>query len=50
MQSLEEKAKELRNEYYKNWRARNPSKYKDSIKKYWLKKAEKELEQEKKKI
>lgn len=44
MQELEEKARQLRNEYFKKWRAKNKDKAKKAVKDYWLKKAKTEAE------
>ena len=36
---IEERAKELRNEYYREWRARNKAKVAEANRRYWEKKA-----------
>lgn len=41
---LSEKARKMRNEYAKNWRANNKDKVAESNRKYWEKKAQ-ELEE-----
>lgn len=39
MATLEEVVKNLKAEYYRKWRAKNPDKVKEINKRYWLKKA-----------
>lgn len=41
--SLDNRAVELRREYYKAWRAANPDKVKKANQNYWRRKAEQEL-------
>lgn len=43
-QSKEEQARKARNEYYKEWRRKNPEKVKAAMVKYWANKAEKQQE------
>ena len=45
MNELQEKAKELRREYYREWRRKNKDKVRQHQENYWKKKAKKELEQ-----
>jgi|HigsolmetaGSP11D_1036233.scaffolds.fasta_scaffold00512_8 hypothetical protein len=42
--TMEEKAREIRNQYYRDWRKKNPDKVRQYNQKRWLKKAQKELE------
>lgn len=44
--TLEEAAKEERLKYYREWRRKNPDKVKQHNKNYWLKRAEKKLQEE----
>lgn len=44
-EELLEEAKKLNREYIKNWRAKNKDKVKAINKRYWLKKAQKNLEE-----
>ena len=44
--TIEEKAKELRNRYHREWRAKNPEKVRARNKRYWEKKAAKALQEE----
>ena len=46
MTTREEKARELRKKYYKEWRKKNKEKVKQYMKNYWEKKA-KEIEEQK---
>ena len=46
MNNIENKAKRLQAEYHKKWRKKNPDKVKAINKRYWLKKAQKELEKD----
>ena len=48
MNELEAKAKEIQREYHKNWRANNKEKVKEINKRYWLNKAQKEQNEERK--
>lgn len=43
-QSKEEQARKARNEYYREWRRKNPEKVKAAMVKYWANKAEKQQE------
>lgn len=43
--NTKERAKELRREYARKWRAANPDKVKAANERYWLKLAEKEAEE-----
>ena len=45
-QSLSDKAKEVRREYAKRWRAQNRDKVSAANKRYWEKKADKMMAQE----
>lgn len=45
--TLEEKAKEERREYYRQWRAKNPDKVRENNRRYWEKRAAKKAEDEK---
>lgn len=40
MENLEELVKNLKADYYRKWRAKNPDKVKEINKRYWLKKAQ----------
>ncbi len=40
---IEKTALEMRNEYYRQWRAANPEKVKQANQNYWRRKAEKAL-------
>lgn len=42
MQELQKKARELKNQYHRNWRANNKEKVKEINQRYWLHKAEKQ--------
>ena len=44
---IEAKAKELKREYARNWKKKNPDKVKAATDRYWEKKARKALECEK---
>lgn len=44
MNELDEKAKELRNQYAREWRKNNKDKVKQANHTYWLKQAQKNLE------
>ncbi len=46
MDTLQEKALELRREYQRKWRKANPRKNQEYTANYWLRKAEQELEAE----
>lgn len=48
MKDLENMARELRNKYQREWRKQNPEKVKIIIQRHWLRKAQAELEQQKK--
>lgn len=48
--ALEEAAKEERLNYFREWRRNNPEKVKQHNKNYWLKRAEKKLQEEAKDI
>ncbi len=45
MNTIEQIAKNLEAEYHRNWRSKNKEKVKAINKRYWLKKAEKELKE-----
>ena len=44
MEELKEKAKQLKREYYREWRAKNKDRVKAINERYWQKKALKEQE------
>lgn len=44
---LQEKARELRNEYQRNWRKENQEKIKEYNQRYWERKAKEELKGDK---
>lgn len=44
--SLSEEAKEAQREYKKRWRAKNPDKVRESNRKYWERKAQKQVKKE----
>ena len=46
--NLEELARKERNEYFKNWRANNKENVKRHNQNYWIRKAEKKLQEQKK--
>lgn len=48
MEKIEEIARKIRNQKAKEWRDNNKEKVKEINKRYWLNKAKKELEKEKK--
>lgn len=45
MENLSEKARELRNEYMREWRRKNPDRVRESKARYWERRA-KELEEQ----
>ncbi len=47
MKSIEEIARQLRNQKAKEWRNKNKEKVKEINKRYWINKAKKELEKRK---
>lgn len=44
--TLEEKAREERREYFRQWRAKNPDKVRENNRRYWEKRAAKRAEAE----
>lgn len=46
MNTIDEKALELRRAYLREWRARNKDKVRQQTERYWQRKAQKVLEQE----
>lgn len=44
--TLEERAREERREYYRQWRAKNPDKVKENNRRYWEKRAAKKAQAE----
>ena len=44
--AIEAAAREAKNAYLREWRAKNPDRVKQHLKNYWLKKAEQEKEQQ----
>ena len=47
-EKIEEIARKIQSDYHKKWRAKNKEKVKKTNKKYWLNKAKKEIELNKK--
>jgi hypothetical protein len=43
---MDDIARAARNEYYRQWRAKNPEKVAETNRRYWLRKAEKMKEEE----
>lgn len=44
--TLEERAREERREYFRQWRAKNPDKVRENNRRYWEKRAAKKAEAE----
>lgn len=46
-ENVDKRANDLRNIYMRNWRAKNKDKVKAANERYWLRRAEREMEQQK---